>query len=164
MIQLSDILLLGDPRLHQPCEEVREDEIPTLLPAIKKMHALILAFREKYGFGRAIAAPQIGLMKRLVVRNCDEGIAQVFFNPRIVEESPETMDLWDNCMSFPNLYVHLKRHKWVRMSYHDITWDHREALLENEDAELLQHEIDHLDGILCIDRAAGSRALKWVSG
>lgn len=162
MNQLSEILLLGDPRLHQVCEDVTEEEVPSLLPYIKKMHNLILIFRENYGFGRAMAAPQIGLMKRLVVKNCDGDIAQVYFNPRITEESPDTMELWDNCMSFPNLYVKLNRHKWVRMSYYDLTWNHKEVRLEADNSELLQHELDHLDGILSVDRARGSRDLKWV--
>lgn len=162
MVELSEILLLGDPRLHDVCVEVQEEEIPTLLPSIKKMHALILAFRKKYGFGRAIAAPQIGIQKRFVVKNSEDNIAQVYFNPKIIDRSTEMMELWDNCMSFPNLYVCLKRHGWIRMAYYDLTWAKKEIRLEGDDSELLQHELDHLDGILSIDHVSSSKNMKWV--
>ncbi|MCI4668722.1 MAG: peptide deformylase [Bacteroidia bacterium] len=162
MNPLSEIILLGDTRLHEACSEVKEEELPSLLPVIKKMHGLILEFRKVYGFGRAIAAPQIGVLKRMIVKNLPGDIAQVYFNPRITGFSKERMELWDNCMSFPNLYVKLERSKWIKMSYRDITWNLKEVTLDGDDSELLQHEIDHLDGILSIDRAGGSHDMKWV--
>ena len=75
MFHLKDILLLGDPRLYEVCEEVQKEELPSLQPVVQGMANTILEFRAKYGAGRAIAAPQLGVMKRLVVMNIDRPIA-----------------------------------------------------------------------------------------
>jgi len=162
MVDIKDILLLGNPLLHQASEEVKEEELQGMIPVIKRMYRLIQAFRQVYGFGRAIAAPQVGVLKRMIVKNGPEELSQVFFNPVITERSEETMTLWDNCMSFPQLFVRLRRHKGIRLVYRDITWEEKSIWLEDGEAELLQHEIDHLDGILAIDHARDSRDFKWV--
>ena len=98
---LSDILLLGDPRLTETCTPVEKGEMNELLPVIQKLGDLVLEFRATYGAGRAIAAPQIGVMKRLVVLNIDQPVAMI--NPVLFDQSEEMMELWDDCMSFPNL-------------------------------------------------------------
>lgn len=156
---LDQILLLGDPRLYEKCEPVLPGEIPGLQPTVDKMAACILAFRKKYGAGRAIAAPQIGLMKRLVVMNIDTPIA--FYNPELFETSEEMMELWDDCMSFPNLLVRLKRHRSCKMRFRDAQWREQVWELDGDLSELLQHEIDHLDGILATMRAEGDQAFRW---
>ncbi len=161
-MELSDILLLGDERLYQVCEPVEHHELPDLLPVAEKMAGLILKFRERYGAGRAIAAPQVGLMKRLIVMNIDRPV--FFFNPVITERSPETFEMWDNCMSFPNLLVKLKRHRRIRLEFHDANWQPQVWDLQDDLSELLQHEYDHLDGILAISRALDERSLKWKAG
>ncbi|MCB0376548.1 MAG: peptide deformylase, partial [Sinomicrobium sp.] len=143
------------------CAPVQPDEVADLQPAIDTMAACILAFREKYGAGRAIAAPQIGLMKRMVVMNIDEPIP--FFNPELFDQSDEMMELWDDCMSFPDLLVKLKRHQSCKMRFRDNHWQEQVWELEGDLSELLQHEVDHLDGILATMRAEGERALQWRS-
>jgi peptide deformylase len=119
----------------------------------------ILEFRAKYGAGRAIAAPQLGVMKRLVVMNIDHPIA--FYNPVLFNESEEMMELWDDCMSFPNLLVRLKRHRFCKMRFRDENWEEQVWDLKDDLSELLQHEIDHLDGILATTRAIDDQSLKW---
>lgn len=159
-MSLKDVLLLGDPRLHEVCEPVERHELPALQSAIADMAAIVLEFRAKYGAGRAIAAPQIGLMKRLVVMNVDRPIA--FFNPELFDLSEEMMELWDDCMSFPNLLVKLRRHRRCKMRFMDADWQPQVWLLEDDLSELMQHEIDHLDGILATQRALDDRALRLV--
>jgi peptide deformylase len=156
---LDEILLLGDPRLFEKCTPVQAHEVAELQPTIDKMAACILAFREKYGAGRAIAAPQIGVMKRLVVMNVDRPIA--FFNPELFDTSEEMMELWDDCMSFPNLLVRLQRHRSCKMRFRDQHWQEQVWELEDDLSELMQHEIDHLDGVLATMRALDERSLKW---
>ncbi len=157
--RLEDILLLGDPRLYQSCEAVRPEEVPDLVPVVEGLADLVLQFRRRYGAGRAIAAPQVGVMKRLVVMNIDEPL--VFFNPGLYEASEEMMELWDDCMSFPNLMVRLQRHRRITLRYRDQHWEEQEWRLEGDLSELLQHEVDHLDGILATMRAVDERSFRW---
>lgn len=159
MKTLQDILLLGDPRLYESCDPVSREEVPELMPVVAEMADLILQFRARYGAGRAIAAPQIGVMKRLVVMNIDG--SKAFFNPVLFDCSEEMMELWDDCMSFPNLLVRLKRHRYCKMKFYNEQWEEEVWTLEDDLSELLQHEIDHLDGILATTRALDGQSLKW---
>src|SRR5476649_2280519 len=147
MKTLKDILLLGDPQLYQVCEAVLESELPLVKGWIADMDNVMCEVRAKYNFGRAIAASQLGIMKRLIYMNIDKPV--VFINPELVELSDDLFELWDDCMSFPNLLVRVKRHKSLIIKYLDEHWQPRELHLENDLSELLQHEYDHLNGILC---------------
>ena len=160
MKHLTDIVLLGDPRLYEVCEAVKKEEVPALQETINDMANVILEFRAKYGAGRAIAAPQLGVMKRLVVMNIDRPIA--FFNPELFDCSEEMMEMWDDCMSFPDLHVWLKRHRYCKMRFRDENWEEQVWDLADDLSELLQHECDHLDGVLATMRAEGNNALRWV--
>ena len=156
---LSEIRKLGDPLLYKVSRLVKQDEIDTLKPLINKMHRLILEFRERYGKGRAIAAPQVGELKRIICLNVDE--PQVLINPEIFEESEEMMEIWDDCMSFPGLLVKVKRHKNCKIKFHDMNWKEHTCELKDDFSELLQHEYDHLNGILAIQRAISIKHFKW---
>jgi len=158
-MELSDILLLGDPRLYQTCTAVAQNEVDRLRPVIDNMADLVLQFRQKHGAGRAIAAPQIGVMKRLIVLNIAEPIAII--NPTLSNLSEEMMELWDDCMSFPNLLVRLKRHRRCTLTFRNINWEEETWSLEGDLSELLQHEYDHLDGILAISRALDQQSFRW---
>ncbi|MDX1667686.1 MAG: peptide deformylase [Saprospiraceae bacterium] len=158
-MELEDILLLGDPRLYQTCQAIERTELPRLRPYIEGMADLILKFREKYGAGRAIAAPQIGLMKRLVVMNIDLPVAII--NPQLENKSEEMMEMWDDCMSFPNLLVRLRRHERCRLRFRNMNWEEEIWDLSGDLSELLQHECDHLDGILSTMRAIDDRSFRW---
>jgi peptide deformylase len=156
---LSEILKLGNPLLLEKALPVNIEELPDLIPFLKKMDRLILEFREIYGRGRAIAAPQIGLLKRIICINC--GTPQVLINPVIEDTSDEMMEVWDDCMSFPQLLVKVKRNKKITISFLDLNFKNQVWYLENDMAELLQHEYDHLDGILAISRAENISCYKW---
>ncbi len=156
---ISDILLLGDPALYQKSEEVKPDELPRLLPQIRLMHESILDIRKHFGFGRAIAAPQIGLPKRIIALNINE--PEVIINPVLTELSTEMMELWDDCMSFPNLLIKVQRHRKLTLTYFDINWEEKIRNLEDDMAELIQHEYDHLEGILATQRAIDNKSFKW---
>lgn len=157
---LDAILLLGDPRLREVCAPVTPEEVEALQPWFDRMHQLILLFRKTYGRGRAIAAPQVGLLKRVVCMYIDEPL--VLINPVFTQRSDEQFELWDDCMSFPNLMVRLKRHHSVQLQFLDQHWQPHTWDLEGDLSELLQHELDHLDGILSLDHARNTDDLKWV--
>lgn len=159
MKTLDDILLLGDPRLYEVCEPVRQEEVAELMPVVEEMADLVLQFRARYGAGRAIAAPQIGVMKRLVVMNVEA--PKAFFNPVLFDCSEERMELWDDCMSFPNLLVRLRRHRYCKMRFFNEQWEEEVWDLSDDLSELLQHEIDHLDGVLATTRAMDAQSFKW---
>ncbi len=162
MKHLPDLLLLGDPRLYQPCEAVREDELSLVLTeVIPDLHNVMQEVRAKYGFGRAIAAPQLGYMKRVVYMNISRPV--VFINPVFSDLSNELFELWDDCMSFPNLLVRVKRHRSLTVTYRDEQWQEQTWPLTDDLAELLQHEADHLDGVLCTMRAVDDQAFRWRS-
>jgi peptide deformylase len=155
--QLRPILQLGDSRLKMVSEPVREHDILyslELQKEVEDLNAVLHDFQLKNGFGRAIAAPQLGIHKRFIalrLNSSEPGIA--LFNPMITFKSEEMFSIWDDCFSFPDIMVHLKRHKSISISYLN---DKAEVkTLENCSlslSELLQHEIDHLDGILAVDR------------
>jgi len=148
---VKDILLLGDPLLYKKSVPVKKEEVPDLMAMISEMHETVAEFRALYGNGRAIAAPQLGLLKRIICLNIDKPITII--NPELSDLSSEMIELWDDCMSFPGLLVKLKRHKSIRLSFLDPEWNRHEWYLEDDMAELIQHEYDHLDGILAIQKA-----------
>jgi peptide deformylase len=159
MKTLDDLLLLGDPRLYQVCGPVLPDELPLVKYWVADMHDVMQAIRERYDFGRAIAAPQLGIMKRIIYMNIDHPV--VFINPVLSGLSDEKFELWDDCMSFPNLLVKVMRHKQITIDYLDENWQPQQWHMEDALSELLQHEYDHLEGILCTMRAVDGKAFKW---
>jgi peptide deformylase len=156
---LSDLLLLGDPRLYEVCAPVERHEMPLAIGWVADLHSVMEAVRAKYHFGRAIAAPQLGIMKRLIYMNIDRPV--VIINPELHDLSAEQIELWDDCMCFPNLLVRVKRHRYLTLRYVDADWQPQETHLADDRAELIQHEFDHLNGILCTMRALDAQAYKW---
>lgn len=144
------ILQLGDPLLRETSTPIREDEDTRGLFADLK--ATLHEFRRTHGFGRGISAIQIGAARRAIYIEVD-GVAYTIINPEFEWMSPEKFTLWDDCFSFPNLLVRLERSKHVRLIYTDESGDSRMLEASGGLSELLQHEVDHLNGILAIDRA-----------
>lgn len=156
---IKDILLLGNPKLYERSEPVEKKELPDVLQDINLMIETVLDFRKIHGVGRAIAAPQIGLQKRIICLNIDQSIAMV--NPVLSELSEDMFELWDDCMSFPNLLVKVKRHKKLTLTFYDLDWNKQTWNLEGDLSELIQHEFDHLDGILATQRAIDDKSFQW---
>jgi peptide deformylase len=146
----------GENTLRHPCAFVTKDEIvhnALIQHATADAHLALIKFREQMGFGRAIAAPQVGYSIRMVALNLD-GKNMTMFNPTIIETSSETFTMWDDCLSFPDLMVNVRRFKSISISFLDEngieqTW----SKLPQDISELLQHEIDHLNGVLAVDLA-----------
>ena len=156
---IRDILLLGNENLYRVCGEVREEDTTKAARIIQDLHDTMLEFRRKYGFGRAIAAPQIDEPYRILYMNF-EGSSIAFINPVIEFPDDERFEMWDDCMSFPGLEVRLKRYKKCKVQYRDLEWKLNTVDFEGDLAELFQHEYDHLDGILAVQRAVDSKAFR----
>lgn len=155
----SGVLPLGDPRLRDVSTPVADVTDPAFVEAARRLQAALEAFRAEHGFGRAIAAPQIGIPKRFVSLDLGQG-PFVIINPQITWASPETFTMWDDCMCFPSLLVRVRRHRSISVRYADEQDRPREwNRLDQATSELLQHEIDHLDGVLAIDRALDPTAI-----
>jgi len=148
---IREILLLGNPGLLEKCEPIQSDEIEFAKSVGQDLRDTIQVFRVKHGWGRAIAAPQIGIKKQIVFMEVDNPI--IFINPVISEPSTEMMEIWDDCMSFPQLLIKVRRHRSCQINYFDEDWQEKTITVCGDLSELLQHEIDHLNGILATMRA-----------
>jgi len=153
---VREILLLGNPKLYEVSEPVTEDDLKDLLPVVADLHDTLLEFRKKYGAGRAIAACQIGFGKRLIYMFIDSPV--VFINPVLENRSKEMIEVWDDCMCFPDLLVKVVRHKSCTIRFRDLSFKEHTMRLEDDLSELLQHEYDHLDGILAVSRAVDGQS------
>lgn len=155
------ILIVGDPRLEKVAEEVTRDD-ENLLNEIGRMHGTLGHFRQLHGYGRGLAAPQVGTNKRIVVLNFG---ARPFalINPEITWRSEELFEVWDDCLSVPDRVVRVRRHRSISVQYFDEQWRKRNwERLPADLAELIQHEVDHLDGVLMLSRAWGTDAVRPI--
>lgn len=159
MKTIHDILKLGDPRLYEMCEPVLESELALVPDWVQQLHEAMEDIRRVYQFGRGIAAPQLGIMKRLFYLNLDR--PYIILNPEVKDLSDEKFELWDDCMSFPNLLVKVKRHESLTLHYRDENWKPQSWQVSGAISELIQHEYDHLDGVLCTMRAIDEKAFRW---
>ncbi|AOT72555.1 peptide deformylase [Geosporobacter ferrireducens] len=156
---IREILLLGNENLYKVCKEISKDEMAKAKQIVEDLHDTIINFREKYGFGRAIAAPQINEPFRIIYLNIDND-STVFINPRLVFVDEEKFEMWDDCMSYPGLEVKLYRYKKCKIYYKDLEWNDCVLDLEGDLSELIQHEYDHLDGILAVQRAIDDKSFR----
>ena len=153
---VREILLLGNKELYEASAPVEKEEVAGLKGVIADLHDTLMDYRSRHGAGRAIAAPQIGIKKRLIYLCVDEPV--VFINPVLEYHDDEMMKVLDDCMSFPGLYVYVMRHRRCTITYHDIGWKQCAMELDGDLSELLQHEYDHLDGILATMRAIDNQS------
>jgi peptide deformylase len=158
MKTIHDILKLGDPRLYEMCEPVLESELALVPDWERQLHEAMEDIRRVYQFGRGIAAPQLGIMKRMFYLNLDR--PYVILNPELKDLSDEKFELWDDCMSFPNLLVRVERHESLTLHYRDENWKPQIWEVTGAISELIQHEYDHLDGVLCTMRAMDQKSFK----
>ena len=160
---IKEILLLGSADLYEISETVKKEELMHMEKVVEDLHDTLMDYRGRYGAGRAIAAPQIGVKKRLIYMNIGQPV--VFINPVLIFPEDEMMQVLDDCMSFPGLYVYVERYKRCQIQYYDMNWEQRTMELEDDLSELIQHEYDHLDGVLATMRAIDNRSfvLKDVS-
>jgi hypothetical protein len=91
--------------------------------------------------------------------NMDKPVAM--FNPELSDLSQEKFEMWDDCMSFPNLLVKVRRHKSLTLTFFDLNREKQVWHLQDDLAELIQHEYDHLEGILATQRAIDDQSFQW---
>src|SRR2546430_17273577 len=145
---------LGDPILRVRCTPVEDPKSPAVRLLSDDLRDTLRVAKKKYDMGRALSAPQIGAPVRVVLVETGKFRATMI-NPEITDVGSEDFLVWDDCFSFPNLLVRVNRAYQVTVTYTDPKGKPHTMELEGPMAELLQHEIDHLDGILALDRASG---------
>lgn len=155
----KEILQLGNPVLWRKSAAVTDIQSAQMRDTVRDLSDTLAAFREATGYGRGIAAPQIGVLKRVIfIRMQPAGFCSPLINPEISWSSDERMELWDDCFSFPDLMVRVSRAAQIRVDFLDDRGLQQTVKAEGDLSELLQHEIDHLDGILAVQRAISPTA------
>ncbi|WP_105567413.1 peptide deformylase [Microbacterium halophytorum] len=142
---VREIRLYGDPVLRTPCAEITEIDDGTRALVTDLLDTVKLP-------GRAgVAAPQIGVGLRAFSYNVDGDIGYIL-NPRIVEVRGEAEPTGEGCLSVPNLWHDARRHPYARAEGIDL--DGKKLVLEGTGlfAQMLQHETDHLDGMVYLQR------------
>jgi len=153
---ILEIKKFNEPVLRKKCEEVKKvDE------KIRKLIVdMVQTMKEEKGIG--LAAPQVGVSKRVIIVQTDlEGrriLALV--NPKIIKKSQEKEMDEEGCLSFPGIFLEIKRAKEVEVEGLDIKGEKIKLKAKGLLARVFQHEIDHLDGILFIDRISFWQRLK----
>jgi len=148
---IRPILQLGNPTLRKkslPVNIQNEDIKNIITDLTDTFHEA----QRKFKYGSGIAAPQIGVLKRIIFIDMS-GFKSELINPRILKTSNKTFEVWDSCFSFNvSFFVLVDRYYSIEVEYFDQKGERHTIKAEDKLSELLQHEIDHLDGILAIDR------------
>ncbi len=144
-----EIVLWPDPVLLAGAKPVQAVDA-RLKQIVAEMRRIMFELR-----GVGLAAPQVGVPLRLmlVCPSGDPGDEQVLLNPRLLAQDGAQLGE-EGCLSFPGIYGRVERARTVRLAYQDLTLTPRELLLEGFVARIVQHEADHLDGRVFIDRLA----------
>jgi peptide deformylase len=161
---IKEILKLGNPGLWKVCETVKSHDSAETRRMIQDLKDTFADFKKKNGFGRAIAAPQIGELTRIIYIDFPkENISGAMINPKITWQSKERIQLWDDCFSFPDLLVKVERAREIKVEYQAADEEIHTVSAKGDLSELLQHEIDHLNGILAVNRAIDSKSFAFRS-
>jgi peptide deformylase len=155
------ILQLGDPRLREIAQPVEDPSAPAVAALIEDLADTLAHWRATTGYGRGIAAPQLGVPQRVIFLQLPEEKPWPLVNPEIVERSEEKIAVWDACLSFLSIFMQVERNREITMRYQDMNGEQHEFRAGDDRnlSELLQHEIDHLDGILAVDRVTDIKTL-----
>lgn len=153
---IRTVVVCGDPRLRERCEEV----ITFGADALAEIQQDLMDSQQHYD-GAGIAAPQLGIQKRIIYfgfQNCKRYPNRapiettLLINPSYEPLADEVDYAWEGCLSVPKMRGAVARYKAIRYTGCDMNGDQIEREVEGFHARLVQHEIDHLDGILYIDR------------
>lgn len=160
-VAIRTVLQLGDPVLREIARRVEDPSAPEIHAVVEDLADTLAYWKKTTGYGRAIAAPQIGSTLRIIFLQLPGAEPWPFVNPEITKRSEEKIVVWDACLSFLSIFMQVERHREITVRYQDLRGDWHEvhASEDRNLSELLQHEIDHLDGILAVDRITDIRTM-----
>jgi peptide deformylase len=155
------ILQLGDPRLREKSQMVEDPGSREIHDLVRDLADTLAHWRSTTGYGRGIAAPQLGVLQRVIFLKLAGVEPWPLINPEIVDCSEEKIVVWDGCLSFLSIFMQVERRRYITVRYQNLAGETLEfgAGDDRNLAELLQHEIDHLDGILAIDRVVDLKTI-----
>jgi peptide deformylase len=158
---VKTILQLGDPRLREIALPVEDPSAPEVAALVNDLANTLGYWRATTGYGRGIAAPQLGVRLRVIFLQLPAEKPWPLVNPEIIERSEERIVVWDACLSFLSIFMQVERHREITVRYQDMNRETHELAAGDDRnlSELLQHEIDHLDGILAVDRIIDIKTL-----
>lgn len=154
------IYIYGQPVLRKVAQDIAPD-----YPNLKDLIANMFETMDN-AEGVGLAAPQIGLPIRVVVINLDvlsdefpefKGFRKAYINPHILETSGELEDMEEGCLSLPGIHENVKRAGKIHVTYLDEDLQPHDEMVEGYLARVMQHEFDHLDGKMFIDRISTLR-------
>lgn len=151
MSKILPLVFHPDQRLRELSVEIDQNTIPDLVSLASDMSETMIIDK-----GIGLAAPQIGQNIRLIIVSTKSG-PQVMFNPKIVKKSLRQEWGEEGCLSIPGVFGNVKRYRTVECFFLDTKGQEQIAEAEGLLARVIQHEIDHLDGILFIDKAKNIR-------
>ncbi|MFM7313658.1 MAG: peptide deformylase [Cyanobium sp.] len=165
---VREVLRLGDPRLRQRSAELAED-----LFGSAELQALIADLRDTMAArdGAGLAAPQIGVPLRVVIYGITANPRYpeappipetLLINPVLMPLGQERQSGWEGCLSVPGLRGRVQRARRLQVAWRDPDGRCREKTVEGFHARVVQHECDHLDGLLFVDRLEDSRAFGFT--
>lgn len=147
---IKEVLMIGNPELRKKSFDIIKmgKEVEKISLDLKDT----LEFLQKTkNIGRGLAASQIGYLKKIIYFGLPSE-SFIMINPKILSKSEETFQVWDSCFSFDvAFFVEIERHREIKVKYKDEFGKEIKRKFENDLSELVQHEIDHLFGILATD-------------
>ncbi|HHP7232205.1 MAG TPA: peptide deformylase [Xenococcaceae cyanobacterium] len=152
-----EIHYLGDRVLRQPAKRITkvDDRLRSL---IKDMLQTMYS-----ADGIGLAAPQVGVNKQLIVIDCEpdnpENLPLVLINPKIIRFSSQTCDADEGCLSIPGIYLAVNRPEAIEVAFKDEQGKPRKIQASGLLARVIQHEMDHLNGVMFVDRVENEIAL-----
>jgi len=159
------IIKYGSPILRKFSYDIHEEDLPEQVS--KNMFDTL-----KKDAGIGLAGPQIGLLKKIFILDTTplleddpllKKVEQVFVNPQILDVSDDRVIYNEGCLSIPGIYKDLYRPAKIRVRYQDLSFNTIEEELDGMPARIFQHEYDHLEGILFIDKLSALQR-KLISG
>ena len=158
---IRPIRQLGDPVLREKSAAVENASAPEIRELIQDLADTLAHWRVKTGYGRGIAASQLGVLQRVIFLQLPGTEPWALINPEIIERSQQKIVVWDACLSFLSIFMQVERHRQITVRYQDLQSATHEFQAGDDRnlSELLQHEIDHLDGILAIDRVVDLKSI-----
>lgn len=148
---IRPMLELGNPLLRQPAAPVDDPTSAAVRELIVDLRDTLRDFRSRYGWGRALGAPVLGVALRLILIEYYE-TSLVLINPRFERWSNDQIDAYESCMTFPGIWGLVSRPRTVVVGAQDETGVEQQWEADDELARIVQHEIDHLDGLTWLDR------------
>ena len=160
-MSIRPILQLGDPLLRAKALAVEDPTAGEIHGLVCDLSDTLAHWRSATGYGRGIAAPQLAMLRRVIFLKLPGAEPWPIVNPEIIRRSEEKITVWDACLSFLCIFMQVERHRSITVRYQNLDGEtlQFEAGDDRNLSELLQHEIDHLDGILAIDRVVDLKTI-----